>query len=539
MELPSLPEFELHKNEHGWGPTQLPAHLATMPFFPYSKNERIGRHIDFLAFRRVTQRNVEAAEDGAFKLVDSAKQKKKVAFHKRGARQFVQQGKPVKSQYTARQMRARQMPLSYNKRYDKLNQAKYKANRRERKAYVNREATVNVKGSWNCIEQAELVDMRKYKATEVPEASTLLECGRIHKYNETLAKITPNKVVPLVDDKFTRFQVLTLGDPYFEKLAGEEDGSMGNVFVPDSILSHIMTAPRSVNPWDCEIIYVDGKIVFDGTPDQFCMYTTQETGGMSVPESRDHPNHPTNLTTEATLINHCFSSQSLSDKIVEEKPYPNPFLEDCEEDQEPAPILYRYRRFKLGQNDIVVRTECHATCKAMGKNKQIYCTLHALNEVEARNKANAWSKRLATKPGSVVADEIKNNNHKVSKWVSMSMLSGAEEMKIAFVSRKVMRDNQNHVIMGVHTARPHQLATQVGLTQSNMWGIIEHILKLVRANGEGKYVLMRDPNKPLMRLYKTDDDESDSDEEESSEEETESEEESSEEESEEESSDEE
>ena len=41
----------------------------------------------------------------------------------------------------------------------------------------------------------------------------------------------------------------------------------------------------------------------------------------------------------------------------------------------------------------------------------------------------------------------------------------------------------------------------MNLNLSNGWGIVRTIVDMVRGMKEGKYVLVKDPNKSLLRLY--------------------------------------
>ena len=54
--------------------------------------------------------------------------------------------------------------------------------------------------------------------------------------------------------------------------------------------------------------------------------------------------------------------------------------------------------------------------------------------------------------------------------------------------------------------KPREFAGQMNLAYSNGWGIVRTIIDLVRGMSAGepsdkKYVLVKDPNKPLIRLY--------------------------------------
>jgi translation initiation factor 3 subunit D len=96
-----------------------------------------------------------------------------------------------------------------------------------------------------------------------------------------------------------------------------------------------------------------------------------------------------------------------------------------------------------------------------------------------------------------------------------SLLSGADAMKLAFVTRAARTDADNHAIVGTVTYVPAQFAAQQGLTASNMWGVLKWLVTLVRKHAvnlqeaEGasdedfvaKFVLLREPNAAKLTFY--------------------------------------
>ena len=51
------------------------------------------------------------------------------------------------------------------------------------------------------------------------------------------------------------------------------------------------------------------------------------------------------------------------------------------------------------------------------------------------------------------------------------------------------------------TNKPRAFAAQMALNLNNGWGIVRTIVDMVLRMDEGKYVLVKDPNKPVLRLY--------------------------------------
>ena len=85
----------------------------------------------------------------------------------------------------------------------------------------------------------------------------------------------------------------------------------------------------------------------------------------------------------------------------------------------------------------------------------------------------------------------------------------------SFVSRANPKSNDKHVILGVIGWKPRDFANQMNLSLSNGWGIVRTIADMCLKREDGKYVLVKDPNKQILRLYEVpagsfdDDDEAD------------------------------
>ena len=51
------------------------------------------------------------------------------------------------------------------------------------------------------------------------------------------------------------------------------------------------------------------------------------------------------------------------------------------------------------------------------------------------------------------------------------------------------------------TNKPRDFAAQMALNLNNGWAIVRTIVDMVLRMDDGKYVLVKDPNKSLLRLY--------------------------------------
>ncbi len=69
------------------------------------------------------------------------------------------------------------------------------------------------------------------------------------------------------------------------------------------------------------------------------------------------------------------------------------------------------------------------------------------------------------------------------------------------MSRVNPKVNDKHVILGVVGWKPRDFANQMNLQLSNGWGIVRTIADMCLKREDGKFVLIKDPNKSILRLY--------------------------------------
>jgi Eukaryotic translation initiation factor 3 subunit 7 (eIF-3) len=65
----------------------------------------------------------------------------------------------------------------------------------------------------------------------------------------------------------------------------------------------------------------------------------------------------------------------------------------------------------------------------------------------------------------------------------------------SYVSRVHVKDSAKHAILGVQQFKPAEFAQQINLNLDNAWGIMRCIIDLCMRQKEGKYLIMKDPNK--------------------------------------------
>ena len=378
--------------------------------------------------------------------------------------------------------------------------------RYDRKA--DRQPSLTVQGDWVVVEEFDLPQLIKLQANN-PTIEDLVWAGHLDQYDDTYDRIDTKSARPLqrIENRLF-YYVSTSDDSIIEKYAMEE---AGNVYATDAILALLMSSTRSVFSWDIVIVKRCGVIFMDKRENStFDFLTVSETAHDPPNSSEDTEeiNHPEKLSLEATAINQNFSQQILKD-VKTENPETrqsfeaHPFFDEDEEEDgssEPASVAYRYRKFTLGNIKVIARCELHGWA-AKGKDKLNFTT-YALNEWDSRYSGGIdWRRKIDSQRGAVLATELKNNSCKLAKWTAQSVLAGADLMRVGYVSRLSRSNAYEHTILATQVFKPKDLSQQINLSTQNMWGIVKMICELMMKQEDGKYVLMKDPNKATVRLY--------------------------------------
>ncbi|GAB4831183.1 Eukaryotic translation initiation factor 3 subunit D [Ancistrocladus abbreviatus] len=515
-------------NPDGWGPPDsttsatttssiLPNHPLNVPFASFSRSDKLGRIADWTrnlnnpSGRPNNSRNASesifdftgdnsfaatlaADEDSSFRLVDGKPPPRpkfgpKWRFHHQQQRQLPQRRD---EEVEARKREAEKERARRDRLYN-LNRSGGNNTRREAAIF---KSSVDIQPEWNMLDQIPFSTFSKLSFS-VPEPEDLLFCGGLEFYDRSHDRLTPKNERRLERFKNRNFfKVTTTDDPVIRRLANEDKAT---VFATDTILSTLMCGPRSVYSWDIVIQRVGNKLFFDKRDgSQLDLLSVHETSQEPLPEAKDDINSAHSLSVEAAYINQNFSQQVLvrdGNKVAFDEP--NPF---ANEGEEVASVAYRYRRWKL-DDDMYLVARCELQGVVEVNNQRQFLTLNALNEFDPKYTGVDWRQKLETQRGAVLATELKNNANKLAKWTAQALLSSADMMKLGYVSRVHPRDHFNHVILAVVGYKPRDFAAQINLNTANMWGIVKSIVDLCMKLNEGKYVLVKDPSKPQVRIY--------------------------------------
>ncbi|KAG5622567.1 hypothetical protein AABB24_003583 [Solanum stoloniferum] len=514
-------------NSDGWGPPDSSVSVANQisnaPFAPFSRSDKLGRIADWT--RSLSNRpgsnskqnptdsafdfsgddsfaTLTADEDSSFRLVDTAA---KSHHHGQHRPKFNPRWRFNPHNNRSQLPQRRDEEVEAKKREQEKERARrdrlYNLNRSGTNAGQRRESavfksSVDIQPEWNMLDQIPFSTFSKLSFS-VPEPEDLLICGGLEFYDRSYDRITPKNERRLERFKNRNFfKITTTDDPVIRRLANEDKAT---VFATDTILSTLMCAPRSVYSWDIVVQRVGNKLFFDKRDgSQLDLLSVHETSQEPLPDVKDDINSAYSLSVEAAYINQNFSQQVLirdGKKLSYDEP--NPF---ATEGEEVASVGYRYRRWKLDDDTYLV-ARCEVQSVAEVNNQRSFLTLNALNEFDPKYSGVDWRQKLETQRGAVLATELKNNANKLAKWTAQALLANADMMKLGYVSRVHPRDHFNHVILAVVGYKPKDFATQINLNTSNMWGIVKSIVDLCMKLNEGKYVLVKDPTKPQVRIY--------------------------------------
>ena len=295
--------LEINPNPDGWGPVSGAPLLVfdEVPYAHFDKKERCGRPADFgfntfgnyqrNNYRDYRKKDVEgnaeftyrhdAVEDSTFQLVDTSKTQSKGGRGGFGQKKWGQRGGRIQDTSMDRRFQGSSSRAGAGGRgtfgpqisfgaggrggRGRFGQAGGRGGRggrgfRRHDRKLDRMSSVAVAADWLQIEEFDLQQMLKLQANP-PSTEDLLWCGHLDQYDETFDKVTVRTAKQLrrIDNRVF-YAVTTADDPVLERFAVEE---VGNVFATDAILSHLMSAPRSLHSWDIVIQKTDGVIYLD------------------------------------------------------------------------------------------------------------------------------------------------------------------------------------------------------------------------------------------------------------------------------------
>lgn len=183
-------------------------------------------------------------------------------------------------------------------------------------------------------------------------------------------------------------------------------------------------------------------------------------------------------------------------------------------------FAYRYRKWDLDGIDLIVRSKIDAAVLVGSNNEALIdisnsshdmkstglATVHALFEFDSRaigaGGSPDWRQKLDAQKGAVMASELKNNGSKLARWTMEALLGGVDQIRLGFCSRAQAKDRKRHVVLGSSIFKPTDIGSHLNVNMDNGWAIVKEVVALIDSKTrDGKYVLLKDPNKAILHLY--------------------------------------
>ena len=400
-----------------------------------------------------------------------------------------------------------------------------------------------IKESWTLKDHISLSALGKLKSTvQSVSAPTDIAChGVLPVYTNGLDYIdSTSKPLVLRASKCTHYYTSAIEDPVMRDAVLETLGEIDDaadklmVVINDYVLATLMTAPRAVFAFDFQVTKSGNVMFFDlrEGDDIRRLTTVDETStcpphdqGAKAEDAMGPASSASALATEAFQIGESIT-QFAADAakrgargLGDGTPHVSgdPFADEDKPATKPAAkTFYRYRKWQLRvdasgkapEGDVLVlcRTSLDGTQRqaatAQRKAQAEPYRIFAANEHAGADAGQAaWKNKIVNGKGAILANYVKCNACKVAKWVSMALLSGAQKIKIAFVSRANASSSRSHTVLGVDTKTPAEFAAQVGLNADTLWGNVAHIVQKLQPLDDGQYAIAKDAGKPSLAVY--------------------------------------
>lgn len=190
---------------------------------------------------------------------------------------------------------------------------------------------------------------------------------------------------------------------------------------------------------------------------------------------------------------------------------PHPKQED--EEQQDLPLHgYTYMKWPFGKGrTLFTRGQLHSyedygmapTVNEEGKEERSikYTNIYAMNQWKFTKEG--WS-NIDIDKTAILSQELTDNTNRVSKWALQSMLAGADNMKITFVTRQKIMNNQKHQILGTSTISTQKFIDLISYKLDECWSNVKYIVDFFEKQEDGEYLIIRDPIKGSLKVYKVD-----------------------------------
>lgn len=412
-----------------------------------------------------------------------------------------------------------------------------------------REPSIAVSSSWRIMEEIEFSRLAKLQL-DPEDPQVVANHGVAFVYDPSADKITTKSERFLPTDEILQNSGVALtsskmleDDAKLMALAKEHGAS---IVATEAAAATLMASSRSVLPWDllitCRRTPAGARfIIIDKRPES-------RVGSVTVNENAAVGAFGSPETVDEVLAQASAEATRLRNNLPQILQKGRVDLEDGRESSLGSVRgAYRYTKLDLtsveitggeselssnaaggkGENVMIVRSQVRSCTPS-----QVPLPIVPLLEMQGISTGMDWRSKLDTQPGAVLAHEIRNNGAQLARSVYEALLASAGHLKLAFVQKAITAgasqtraslasaSSAKFSILGMQEYEPYELAAQMNLNIPNGFGILRATVDLIRKQAEETfagessgdsidYLLMRDPNKALLRLYKMNVDEVD------------------------------
>lgn len=357
---------------------------------------------------------------------------------------------------------------------------------------IVRDPSIPIKTSWELVQSIEFNQIPS-AGTVVPTVTDLLDVGVVPTYNPIYDTLNLRRAKMVVPSSTPEYTATASADPTMSSFA---ESKTANVYATEAVISLLMAATSTVQSWDLLVRKTEDGLFIDKRPDSKVNTTiVHETGSDNLPTEADNMNSAEALSNEATDLAHAFSTQVFETAGAKalEKPAPEGV----------APALYRYRKFDIDGISLLVRAVVHGVNAADDE----YILARMVNEFDSKVAVSTvdWRSKMDSQSGAVLAGEIKNNAARMVRVAAEAFLAGADTIKLGYISRIQTRDPLKHEILKVESYTPRMFVQLLNYTVRSLWTSLKFLLEELLDLENGKYVLLRDPSLPQLKIFKVPD----------------------------------
>jgi len=349
--------------------------------------------------------------------------------------------------------------------------------------------SVPIEGEWKLKEEMEFTDLQKVQIPMLKEHEVLHTTSHNSRVIDShYERINLKRVQQITSGDFQRTNFSLFDDHFVQDyIATSNDEKC--IFLTDNAASLIMSATRTIFPWDLNVAVINGNIFIENrTEDIPYLPVNENTNFMSVQGSYD-------LSIEVNNFLESFIEILPLEKKEEETSDPE------------NKNIYKYLKWDIIDGlKVIIRCRQHASTKI--RSGMLSILFHVFIDSHGR-----WGNSMDNARGAILAVELRNNASSISRAIYNAILGDINQISLLYITREIPSNTKKHLILGCQFFNPVELSEQVNLNILNGFGILKSILETIILHAsdiilEGKeestkrsFVLLREPNKPLLLLY--------------------------------------